>query len=318
MGAVRKITGAKDAKWAGRDQASAIKQGVNEQKKAYNEVAPGIAQFLMPQHAQAFGFGQPQTALAEQVSMAGIPVGGFGGAGGMDALNQMRAAMGVMGPEAQQQYFDNFQEDPGTQFLREEGLRNINRQLQARGGLGGGSRLKAITEFSQNLANQQLGQRMQDLGAMAQTDLSLAGQLAGMRTGLGNNIATGLAQAGGAEAQGRIAGAGLQNQFLGNVIQAAGQAMGSMPMPTPSDDRLKTNIEKIGTYGGVDWFKWEWNETAHKLGMAKHNTTGVIAQLLMKTHPDCVSMAADGYWRVDYPKLYEKLDVIENIGMEVA
>lgn len=243
MGAVRKITGAKDAKWAGREQAKSIEKGISEEKKAYAEVAPGIAQYLTPQQAGIFGFG----SMAGQQQMEWTPENvasilrgetpmGFGANNTMvneagetvyaptsvDALTQLRAASGVYGPEAQKAFYESFVEDPGTTFLREQGLRDINRQMQARGGLGGGSRLKAITEFSQGLANQQLANRLNELGTMAQTDLSVASQLGGLRTGLGSNIATGLANAGAARAQGEIAGAGLTNQFYGNLMSMIG------------------------------------------------------------------------------------------------
>lgn len=246
MGAVRKVTGQKEAKWAGREQAKSIEQGVQEQKQAYAEVAPGIAQYMTPQQAGVFGFG----SMAGQKQMEWTPQNvaamlqgqmpmGFGAEGTMvndagetvyapqsvDALTQLRAASGVYGPEAQQAFYNSFVEDPGTQYLREQGLRDINRQMAARGGLGGGSRLRAITEFSQNLANQNLANRLNELGTLAQTDLSVASQLAGLRTGLGSNIASGLANAGAARAQGQIAGAGLTNQFYGNLMAAIGEAI---------------------------------------------------------------------------------------------
>jgi len=307
MGAVRKITGAKAAKWAGRDQAKSIEQGIAEQKLAYDEVAPGIAQFMMPQHAQAFGFGQQ--AADTQALPVGVAAGGFGGQP-MDALSQIRAASGVLGNDAQAQFYEDFQEDPGTAWQREQGLRAVNRQMQARGGLGGGSRLKAITEFSQNLANQTMGNRLNQLSGLAQTDLSLASQMAGLRTGLGSNVAQGLTQAGAARSQGEIAGAGLTNQFYGNVLDMAGQWLGGSKLP-PSDQRLKTNIQYVDTIAGANWYEWDWNEAAQELGLSDEPQFGVIAQEIRQTHPECVIVHQDGYLRVNYERLLGKLKLIE-------
>lgn len=310
MGAVRKITGAKAAKWAGRDQAKSIEQGIAQQKLAYDEVAPGIAQFMMPQHAQAFGFGQqaPDDMQALPVG-EGVAAGGFGGQP-MDALSQIRAASGVLGNEAQSQFYQDFQEAPGTAWQREQGLRAVNRQMQARGGLGGGSRLKAITEFSQNLANQTMGDRLNQLGGLAQTDLGLASQMAGLRTGLGSNVAQGFTQAGAARTQGEIAGAGLTNQFYGNVLNMAGQALGGSGL-VPSDHRLKTNIQFVDNISGVNWYEWDWNDAAQELGLGDEPQFGVIAQEVRQTHPKCVIVHHDGYLRVNYERLLGKLKLIE-------
>jgi len=287
-------------------------------------VAPGIAQYLTPQQAGVFGFGsragqQQMEWTPENVTaiLSGQTPMGFGADNTMvneagetvyapqnvDALTQLRAASGVYGPEAQQAFYNSFVEDPGTQYLREQGLRDINRQMAATGGLGGGSRLKAITEFSQNLANQNLANRLNELGTLAQTDLSVAGQLGGLRTGLGSNIASGLANAGAARAQGQIAGAGLQNQFLGNVMQLAGTAA----MAMGSDKRLKTHFDHVGDIDGVRFWTWEWNQTAHDLGLDQAPTFGVIAQEVQGRFPDCVSEGEDGYLRVNYPRLLQQL-----------
>ena len=197
-------------------------------------MAPGIAQFLLPQQQQAFGFGSNVQALRQGITgltagPGGIQAGALPAQAGLasDPLSQLRAATGVLGPEAQGQFFQGFQEDPGTQFLREQGLTGINQNLAASGGLGGGSRLKAISEFNQNLANQQLQQRLGQLGSLAQQDIGLATGLANLRTGLGTAQAQGLGDIGRATASGQVAAGQAAQQGFGQLAQLAGQAVGA-------------------------------------------------------------------------------------------
>lgn len=357
MGAVRKLTGAKEAKWAGRDVQKAGQQAVAEYEKAYKDVAPGIAQFMMPQHAAGFGytsrrpyegFGQEgikdqigDLSLLDQLFVASgqapvegtlpehgqtpIPQPGVSGGmvpgGGeyipaglqsMDALNRLRAAQGLFGPELQKQFYDEFVSSPGTQFLRDEGIRDINRELAARGGLGGGSRLKAITQFSQNLANQNVGNYMQGLGSLAQTDLSLAGQLAGLRTGLGSNVATGLTDAAIGAADARVAGGQGTGEIIGGLVSAIGSGVSAW---MGSDYRLKDNLHLVGYHDGLAWYQWEWNDKARELGWDTMPRFGVIAQEIMHDYPDCVVIdTASGYLKVNYGRLFHALSQLDEVA----
>ena len=137
---------------------------------------------------------------------------------GQQAAQQQAALSGALGPEAQAQAFADFQGDPGTQFLREEGLRLIGSGAGATGGVGGGERLRELTRFSQGLALQDLSNRFSRLGSVTGTGLQAAGSLgqlrgqasAGQAQGLqfaGRGRATGISSAGAAEAAGLV-GAG--------------------------------------------------------------------------------------------------------------
>jgi len=115
---------------------------------------------------------------------------------------QQQALSGALGPEAQAEAFANFQEDPGTQFLREQGLRLIESGAGVTGGLGGGDRLRELTKFSQGLALQNLGSRFNQLGAVTGTGLTAAQSLAGA-SGV---AASGISQATQAAGAGKAAG----------------------------------------------------------------------------------------------------------------
>jgi len=130
-------------------------------------------------------------------------------AGGLPAFEQQRALSGAAGPEAQALAFQQFQEDPGTQFLREQGLRLIEAGAGATGGLGGGQRLRELTKFSQGLALQDLSSRFDRLGAVTGTGLRAAqaiggvsGQVAGAIGAQGAAAASGILGAQQATAQG--------------------------------------------------------------------------------------------------------------------
>ena len=73
-----------------------------------------------------------------------------------------------------------------------------------------------------------------------------------------------------------------------------------------SDVRLKTNITPIGKANGFNLYSWDWNEKAIELGLGEQATYGVMAQEVIKTMPSAVHMADDGYYRVQYDKIFGK------------
>jgi hypothetical protein len=143
--------------------------------------------------------------------------------GGGPAFQQQQALSGALGPEALTDALSNFQEDPGTQFLRDQGLRLIESGAGAGGGLGGGDRLRELTKFSQGLALQDLGNRFDRLGAVTGTGLTAAAALGGVGTGASTGISKGLISAGEGKAAG-ITGqaAGLRSGLVDGVKTAAG------------------------------------------------------------------------------------------------
>ncbi len=158
----------------------------------------------------------------------------FTGEGGGLAFEQQQAISGALGPEAQAAAFDAFQEDPGTQFLREQGLRLIESGAGATGGLGGGDRLRELTKFSQGLALQDLSTRFNRLGQVAGTGLQATGNLANIRAGLGAQQGASITGAGTAKGAGITASAaglrgGLQ-QVAGGVsgFSGGGGALGGL------------------------------------------------------------------------------------------
>lgn len=215
------------------------------------------------------------------------------------SLQQQQALAGALGPEEQALAFEQFQEDPGTQFLREQGLRLVDTSAAATGGLGGGQRLRELTKFSQGLALQDLSSRFGRLGATAAGEEAViarrqqaAGSLGGLRAGLGSQQAQ-LSLAGGA-----AQAAGITGQAAGARAGITG-AFGLLS----SDIRLKENIERIGTLdSGLGWYKWEWTEEGKAIA-GDQICYGVIAQEAREVFPDAV-VEVDNYLRVDYMRIH--------------
>ena len=88
---------------------------------------------------------------------------------------------------------------------------------------------------------------------------------------------------------------------LSQLGQIAGIA-GSLAPFFPSDARLKDNVTLIGKEKGYNVYIWEWNDKAKELGIDTP-TIGVIAQEVLETNPDAVSMNDDGYYQVNYGAL---------------
>lgn len=208
------------------------------------------------------------------------------------ALGQQAAFSGAAGPEAQRLAFEQFQEDPGTQFLREQGLRLIGSGAAATGQLGSGERLRELTKFSQGLALQDLGNRFNQLGAVTGTGLSALGALGGTSAA----AAAGQSQAIQAGARGRAEGLVGQSEGRREGIQMLGSLM-------MSDIRLKTNIQRIGTLeSGLPLYRWDWNEEAKPI-VGDQLNIGVIAQEAREVFPDAV-VEVDGILRVDYSRIH--------------
>jgi len=134
--------------------------------------------------------------------------------GGQPAFEMQQALSGALGPEAQAAAFQQFQESPGTQFLREQGLRLSNANSAASGGLGGGERLRELTRFSQGLALQDLGGTFSRLGSVSGAGLAAAQALGGV-SGQASAVQAGLmSQAGAAQASGILGSQQAQAQGL--------------------------------------------------------------------------------------------------------
>jgi hypothetical protein len=151
------------------------------------------------------------------------------------SLDKQQALSGALGKEAQAQAFQEFQESPNVQFLREQGLREVGSGVPT-----GGNRLRELTKFSQGLALQDLQNQFNRLGATSAGEenvvrrqqqaattsaglrLSAAPVEAGLTTGSSDALAAGItAKAAGARG-------GLQQLASGFTGGVTGGATGAV------------------------------------------------------------------------------------------
>lgn len=156
-------------------------------------------EFLIPAAAQLIGTGMQASAASKAAAASGAAADRATAlqeriyqesiarqqpflAGGTEDYNRLRAMMSG-GPEAAQNFL---QMDPGYQFRLSEGLKALDRQAAARGGLISGGALKAAQRYGQDVASQEFGSAYNRLANLA----NLGPQAAGVMSNLGQNYAS--------------------------------------------------------------------------------------------------------------------------------
>ena len=159
---------------------------------------------------------------------------------------------------------------------------------------------------------QMFGQALQGYGTNIQAQQQQLANLLG-----GFQGAFGTAQAIGGIEQGLIGQAAGLEEAVRKAQYGAAQAGSALRAPQRtdygmlggflsglSDVRLKENITKIGKIGDINFYSWNWSDKAIEMGAENNPTVGVMAQELLETMPEAVTMAEDGYYRVDYSKVF--------------
>jgi hypothetical protein len=185
--------GSKAAKGAGQLQYDASMAGVEETRAAREEMR---------------GLLQPYVA-------AGGP-----------ALQAQMAALGLSGPEAQQEYVAQQEQSPAFQALARQQEEALLQNASATGGLRGGNVQGALAQFRPALLNQFLDQQYGRLGGMTSLGQQSAAGVgtAGMQSA--GSIADLLAQGGAARAGAKLGSANAWQQSLSLPAQFAGLAIG--------------------------------------------------------------------------------------------
>lgn len=189
---------------------------------------------------------------------------------------------------------------------RQAGEDAILRNASATGNLRSGGSISQLSDYGMQLENQALLTSFQDqqqrqdqerqlqlqglsgLAGLPSNDMAIAN----LMSGIGQTQAMGIQGAAQARSQ---AGANSFNNLLG-LGQLGLSAYGAF-----SDIRLKTNIRHIGKKGSHEWYKWEWNDEAKKLGL-EGSSEGVLAHQVWETNPEAVGIR-DGYLAIDYDRL---------------
>jgi len=163
---------------------------------------------------------------------------------GTEMFNRL-AAVQRGGPEAQ-----NFlQMDPGYQFRLSEGLKALDRQAAARGGLISGGALKAAQRYGQDLGSQEFGAAYNRLASMA----NVGPQAAGVMSNLGQNYATNVGniyqQQGNTAANAALARGSAYSGGLNQLGYLAGRYYGQPQTPNYAPVESRDIYPSGGYYG---------------------------------------------------------------------
>jgi hypothetical protein len=94
------------------------------------------------------------------------------------ASGAIASLLGLNGDDGQNEAFNNFKDSSGYNFIQDQGIQGIESSQAAKGLLGSGSTLKAISGYSSNLAKSFLDSYLSNLGGLSNTGLQ-AGQIIG-------------------------------------------------------------------------------------------------------------------------------------------
>jgi hypothetical protein len=219
------------------------------------------------------------------------------------------------GTGSQQDLIDRAIQSPLYQSImggQEAGEESILRNASMTGGLRSGDVQSNLYDYNTQLQNQALlqsyNQQLQGLQGMAGLQ-SNTNAIAGMTANIGQTLGQGHIAAGQAQQVGSQQGIG-NLLGLGDIAGQAGAFEGLGGLLSKgigwigslfSDRRLKNNLEKIGKVNGHNWYIWDWNIVANKMGL-EGKSEGVLADELVKTNPECIGIK-DGFMIVDYIKL---------------
>ena len=267
----------------------------------------------------------------------GDAIGGVLGKGGADAATDaanVQANAQTMGiKELQRQYTQNVQRmlpfvatgkaqldnllqgatpagmrDRINQLLNTNTFRNLTQERQraagdwlSRAGLSrSGMALREVskipTELAFELENLLFG-RQQNLAGSGQ---NAAAGLGAQGYQASSSIADMFNQQGQTLASG-ILGAQQANAQAGQNLLGLGTTLASLFF---SDERLKDNMEQIGSLCGLPLYEWDWKDGVPE--EVAQMTIGFKAQDVEKMHPDCVFEHAS-YKAIDYALLLAKL-----------
>lgn len=171
---------------------------------------------------------------------------------GQNALAQITPGIQQGGRFMSDFSMDDFQGDPGYGFRLSEGLKAIDRQAAARGGLISGGALKAAGRFGQDMASQeygnafnrfqqQRGDQFNRLAGVAGVGQTAVNQLGAFGQSTAGQIGQNMIGAGNARASGYM---GSANAIAGGIGQ-----MGNMYMQNQMMNRMFPSQQQQPNYG---------------------------------------------------------------------
>jgi hypothetical protein len=139
--------------------------------------------------------------------------------GGTEDYNRLRSLMSG-GPGAAQNFL---QMDPGYGFRLSEGMKAMDRQAAARGGLISGGALRAAQRYGQELGSQEFGAAYNRLAGLADVGPRAAGVMSGLGQNFAGQYGQNLMAGGQAAAQGMLgAGSARGSAYIGGANALTG------------------------------------------------------------------------------------------------
>lgn len=167
---------------------------------------------------------------------------------GTQALTAQQALLGLTGPEAQQQAFQQFAESPGQAFLRQRGEQSLLRNASAIGGLGGGNVRSALQQQGIGFAQQDLQNQLTRLSGLSEAGRGAVGTGAQLGAQTATNVGNLLTQGGQARASGILGQQQAQQQFTG---QLGGAITGGLAGSGAFGERAQTAFGGTGAGGAL-------------------------------------------------------------------
>ncbi len=191
---------------------------------------------------------------------------------------------------------DFIKNQPGYQFQYEQGLDALNRQFASTGQSVGGNQAIALQNFGNKYAGDYYQRQISNLmGASGATMGAGASSIQNPQMGsspFGQVLGTGLGMWGQSGFSGLFGGAAASTA-AGGLMTSVAPALGGLAF---SDRNLKRDIKLVDVIQGhkIYTYKYIWSN---------QDQIGVIAQDLLETNKDAVTMNKNGYYMVDYSKL---------------
>lgn len=209
---------------------------------------------------------------------------------GQGALKSLDAFSTIQGMD---DYYNDIQDSEMFGRMVDDRTRAVESAMASSGLRRSGTRLQEAANVPTEIAMSLIDQLRGNTQNVASIGLGQGGNALGGLTGAFN-------ASNAANQYGQIPGNN-RAATMGGLIQMGAGLLGGL-----SDMRLKTNIQKIGEFGPLDVFSWDWVSDDIKGVMS----TGFIAQDVQEVYPEHVhSTNIDGYelLTIDYPNLIEEL-----------
>jgi hypothetical protein len=188
----------------------------------------------------AYGGYDPREPRTDNGGYGGVMGQGFSGYPGFN-MNQPQGrqtfgdgtivdgAMSATNPQQDyQNAFDNYQNSTGFQFRQEQGNNALNTGYAARGSLRSGAAMKDFARFNQNIASQEFGNYLGQLGNQQNVGLSGASAIAGVGQNMAGAVSANNDSAGTAAANAALLRGQANSNMYGSIASGLGQLGGSV------------------------------------------------------------------------------------------